>query len=413
MRRYFLIFGLITFILSGCGGGSSDSSSTPATTSTTTPAAATTYTIGGTISGLSSGSLVLKNNGGDTLTISANSTNFTFATALANSATYAVTVGTQPSGLTCSVSNGTGTVASANVTNVTVTCATNSYTVGGTVSGLASGTSFTIQNNGTDSQLISSNGAYTFATALANGTSYVVSVSNQPTLQYCVLTNGSGTLAGGNITIANIACTAGVNESVLYSFGTGIDGQNPYAGLIQDASGNLYGTTLYGGTNNLGTVFKVTPAGVETVLYSFGTGTDGQYPRAGLIQDASGNLYGTTMQGGTKNKGTVFKVTPAGVETVLYSFGTGTDGQTPFAGLIQDASGNLYGTTFEGGTNGLGTVFKVTPVGVETVLYSFGAGIDGQTPYARLIQDASGNLYGTTFQGGTNGLGTVFKISPR
>ena len=362
MRRYFLIFGLITFILSGCGGGSSDSSSTPATTSTTTPAAATTYTIGGTISGLSSGSLVLKNNGGDTLTISANSTNFTFATALANSATYAVTVGTQPSGLTCSVSNGTGTVASANVTNVTVTCATNSYTVGGTVSGLASGTSFTIQNNGTDSQLISSNGAYTFATALANGTSYVVSVSNQPTLQYCVLTNGSGTLAGGNITIANIACTAGVNESVLYSFGTGIDGQNPYAGLIQDASGNLYGTTLYGGTNNLGTVFKVTPAGVETVLYSFGTGTDGQYPRAGLIQDASGNLYGTT---------------------------------------------------FEGGTNGLGTVFKVTPVGVETVLYSFGAGIDGQYPYARLIQDASGNLYGTTFQGGTNGLGTVFKISPR
>ena len=413
MRRYFLIFGLITFILSGCGGGSSDSSSTPATTSTTTPAAATTYTIGGTISGLSSGSLVLKNNGGDTLTISANSTNFTFATALANSATYAVTVGTQPSGLTCSVSNGTGTVASANVTNVTVTCATNSYTVGGTVSGLASGTSFTIQNNGTDSQLISSNGAYTFATALANGTSYVVSVSNQPTLQYCVLTNGSGTLAGGNITIANIACTAGVNESVLYSFGTGIDGQNPYAGLIQDASGNLYGTTLYGGTNNLGTVFKVTPAGVETVLYSFGTGTDGHLPLAGLIQDASGNLYGTTYTGGTNNLGTVFKVTPAGVETVLYSFGTGTDGQYPRAGLIQDASGNLYGTTFEGGTNGLGTVFKVTPVGVETVLYSFGAGIDGQYPYARLIQDASGNLYGTTFQGGTNGLGTVFKISPR
>ncbi len=137
--------------------------------------------------------------------------------------------------------------------------AATTYTIGGTVSGLASGTSFTIQNNGTDSQLISSNGAYTFATALANGTSYVVSVSNQPTLQYCVVTNGSGTLAGSNIINANIACTAGVNESVLYSFGTGTDGQYPYAGLIQDASGNLYGTTQQGGTNGLGTVFKISP----------------------------------------------------------------------------------------------------------------------------------------------------------
>ena len=358
--------------------------------------------------------MVLQNNGGDALTISANSTTFTFATGLANSATYAVTVGTQPSGLTCSVSNSTGTVASANVTNVTVTCATNTYTVGGTVSGLASGTSFTIQNNGTDSQLISSNGAYTFAAALANDTLYVVSVSNQPTSQYCVLTNGSGTLAGSNITNANIACTAGVNESVLYSFAGGTDGQTPYAGLIQDASGNLYGTTNAGGTNNKGTVFKVTPAGVKTTLYSFGTGTDGQAPYAGLIQDASGNLYGITSYGGTKNKGAVFKVTPAGVETVLYSFGTGTDGQAPFPGLIQDASGNLYGTTYYGGTNNKGTVFKVTPAGVETVLYSFSGGTDGQAPYiGGLIQDTSGNLYGTTNYGGTNNQGTVFKISPR
>ena len=291
--------------------------------------------------------------------------------------------------------------------------AATTYTIGGAVSGLASGTSFTIQNNGTDSQLISSNGAYTFATALANGTSYVVSVSNQPTLQYCVVTNGSGTLAGSNIINANIACTAGVNESVLYSFGTGTDGQDPYAGLIQDASGNLYGTTYYGGTNRTGTVFKVTPDGVETVLHSFGTGTDGQYPYAGLIQDASGNLYGTTQQGGTNGTGTVFKVTPAGVETVLYSFGIAPDGYYPNAGLIQDASGNLYGTTYYGGTNNKGTVFKVTPAGVETVLYSFGIAPDGYYPSARLIQDASGNLYGTTTQGGTNTTGTVFKISPR
>ena len=189
------------------------------------------------------------------------------------------------------------------------------------------------------------------------------------------------------------------------------------AGLLQDASGNLYGTTFAGGTNGYGTVFKVTPAGVETVLYSFSGGTDGQYPQAGLIQDASGNLYGTTygidLYGGTNSNGTVFKVTPSGVGTVLYSFGTGTDGNYPYAGLIQDASGNLYGTTTGGGANNKGTVFKVTPAGVETVLHSFGTGTDGRYPYAGLIQDTSGNLYGTTHGGGTNNIGTVFKISPR
>ncbi|MGC9237993.1 MAG: choice-of-anchor tandem repeat GloVer-containing protein, partial [Thiomonas sp.] len=166
------------------------------------------------------------------------------------------------------------------------------------------------------------------------------------------------------------------------------------------------------GTNNTGTVFQITPMGVESVLHSFGAGTDGNTPYAGLVMDASGNLYGTTVVGGTNNTGTVFKITPAGAESVLHSFGAGTDGNTPYAGLVMDASGNLYGTTSSGGANGYGTVFKITTAGVESVLHSFGSGTDGNTPLAGLVMDASGNLYGTTDAGGANNNGTVFKITP-
>jgi uncharacterized repeat protein (TIGR03803 family) len=415
LSRLLFIFSAIILgvLISGCGGGSS--SGDPAPTPTPTPTPALTYTVGGTINGLTSGSLILQNNGGDALSISANSSTFTFTTPLASGATYAVTASSVPAGLTCTVSNGTGTV-SANVSSIIVTCSVNSYTIGGTVSGLASGTSFTVQDNSTNSQLITSNGAFTFTTPLASGTPYVVSVSYQPILQSCVVTNGSGTITGSNITNANIVCTSGVNESILYSFdtafGTATYGRNPFAGLIQDASGNLYGTTEAGGSSgNNGTVFKVTPAGIETVIYSF-SGADGQTPNAALIQDASGNLYGTTYFGGTSGTGTVFKVTPAGVETVLHSFANGgSGGQNPQAGLLLDVSGNLYGTTRYGGTTNNGTVFKVNPAGVTTVLYSF-TGADGQYPQAGLIQDANGNLYGTTNSGGTSSKGTVFKVTP-
>jgi uncharacterized repeat protein (TIGR03803 family) len=201
-------------------------------------------------------------------------------------------------------------------------------------------------------------------------------------------------------------------ESVLYSFGSGSDGQIPIAGLIQGADGNFYGTTLGGGANGNGTVFKITPAGVETVLWSFSGGSDGQNPAAGLILGTDGNFYGETGNGGANGGGTVFKITPAGVETVLWSFGRGSDGQNPIAGLIQGADGNFYGTTQDGGTNGAGTVFKVTPAGVETVLWSFGSGSDGQTPQAGLIQGTDGNFYGTTVSGSANGNGMVFKLTP-
>jgi uncharacterized repeat protein (TIGR03803 family) len=162
-------------------------------------------------------------------------------------------------------------------------------------------------------------------------------------------------------------------------------------------------------------VFKVDATGTETVLYSFTGGTDGTFPRAGLVRDKQGNLYGTTIGGGVWGSGTVFKVDTTGKEAVLYSFGyTGGDGTYPWASLVRDAKGNLYGTTFDGGAYDYGTVFKVDKSGKETVLYSFtGARGDGYYPIAGLVRDAlSGNLYGTTSGGGVYNNGMVFKLTP-
>ena len=202
-------------------------------------------------------------------------------------------------------------------------------------------------------------------------------------------------------------------ETVLHSFNVS-DGEHPYAGLVFDGQGNLYGTTEGGGAYSHGTVFKLTPAGAETILHSFAGPTgDGAYPYGGLIIDGQGNLYGTTSAGGTQNHGTVFKLTPAGAETVLYSFAglTTGDGVNPHGGLIIDGQGNLYGTTEAGGSlGGHGTVFKLTPAGTETVLHSFN-GSDGDLPYAGLVMDAQGNLYGTTWEGGAYLQGTVFKVT--
>ena len=205
-------------------------------------------------------------------------------------------------------------------------------------------------------------------------------------------------------------------ETVLYSFGSGSDGANPEAGLVADSSGNLYGTTYYGGTHNRGTVFKITPQGTESVLYSFcpkyPNCSDGFNTGSGLIIDSSGNLYGTTYAGGADSLGVVFKVAQDGTQTVLYSFKGGNDGADPNAGLVADSSGNFYGTTYDGGTSNLGTVFKLAADGTESVLYSFAGGSDGAYPFASLIFDANGNLYSTTYQGGGGNHGTVFKLAP-
>jgi uncharacterized repeat protein (TIGR03803 family) len=216
------------------------------------------------------------------------------------------------------------------------------------------------------------------------------------------------------------------NETVLYTF-WGRHGKSPAAGLVRDAAGNLYGTTQNGGSTGCadhigcGVVFKLDETGKETVLYTFTGGSDGAYPEAGLILDAAGNFYGTTMGGGregcTFGCGTVFKLDKTGKETVLYSFKGGSDGEYPEAGLILDAAGNFYGTTTGGGREregctyyGCGTVFKLDKTGKETVLHRFGSKKDGANPQAGLVRDAAGNLYGTTFWGGS-GTGTVFKVA--
>ena len=207
-------------------------------------------------------------------------------------------------------------------------------------------------------------------------------------------------------------------EKLLYSFGTvRTDGAYPQAGLILDKAGNLYGTTSGGGAYNEGTVFELMRrAGghwTERILHSFKGGADGSHPSANLIFDTSGNLYGTTYQGGADSSGTVFELIPKAsggwTEKVLHSFGQGKDGASPYASLIIDAAGNLYGTAFHGGADGFGTVFELTPKAAgkwaEKVLHSFN-GKDGKYPSASLIFDASGNLYGPTEE-------SIFELMPK
>ena len=222
----------------------------------------------------------------------------------------------------------------------------------------------------------------------------------------------------------------------LYNFAGGNDGANPYAGVVFGPNGSLYGTTPYGGGGDdcgfgsgCGTVFNLKPSATacktalcywtETVLYGFTGGSDGGLPAFGnLIFDSAGNLYGTTLRGGIYDAGTVFELMPSGsgwTETTLYSFTGGSDGGYPWAGLTLDNAGNLYGTTELGGTFDGGTVFQLTPSGLgwtEKVLHSFTGGADGDEPYAGLIFDQSGNLYGATVDGGQGAGGTAFKLKP-
>jgi uncharacterized repeat protein (TIGR03803 family) len=203
---------------------------------------------------------------------------------------------------------------------------------------------------------------------------------------------------------------AGVVFTNFYSFTGGNDGGSPEAGLVQGSDGNFYGTTSHGGTNGDGTVFKISTNGALTSLYSFTGGNDGAYPYAGLVQGSDGNFYGTTSGGGTNGDGTVFQISTNRALTSLYSFTGGNDGGEPYAGLVQGSDGNFYSTTSGGGTNGDGTVFKISTNRALTSLYSFTGGNDGSSPNG-LVQGSDGNFYGTTYNGGTSNLGTVFKIS--
>jgi uncharacterized repeat protein (TIGR03803 family) len=241
------------------------------------------------------------------------------------------------------------------------------------------------------------------------------------------------------------------NESILYSFhGHPTDGANPYGAVLRDQAGNLYGTTSNGGASNAGTVFELSPSGSgwteQPLLYEFTGGSDGREPFAGLIADEQGNLYGTTYGGGDLNCGVlgscgvVFELSPSPngtwSETVLHIFTGVPDGGAPGAALISDSAGNLYGTTSQGGIatgctflpGGCGTVFELSPNGsgwTENILYSFTGGADGSAPNGPVTMDPHGNLYGAAFYGGDLnsanpacfigmpiGCGTVFELTP-
>ena len=219
---------------------------------------------------------------------------------------------------------------------------------------------------------------------------------------------------------------SGWTLSPLYSFHLG-SGSEPIGGVTIRRDGNLYGTTVGGGQHSAGVVYKLSPPATvcksvlcpwtETLLYQFTGGADGSGPEAALLFDSAGNLYGTTSGGGTGGYGAVFKLTPSGsgwTESVLYSFTNSPDGSGPFSGVTFDQNGNLYGTTVGGGNN-YGTVYQLTPSGsgwTEKVLYAFQGSNDGAIPYAGVVLDPEGNLYGATFYYGAGDGGTIFELTP-
>ena len=393
--------GLCCALLASCGGGGGGSGGDNL--------GSIRYRIGGSVSGLTAGaSVVLSNNAQETLTLASNGT-FSFITSLASATTYDVVVVTQPLGLLCAVNNASGTVNNANITNVLVTCAPG-LNIGGTVSGLGSGGTVVLLMNGGDPVSVSANSSFQFPAQVPWDTIYLVSVGTQPTGQTCAVNYAKG-VAILDVSNIIVQCTS---EEVLWSFGSGFDGAFPSGPLILGGDGNFYGVTDTGGTNGRGTVYRITPSGVESVLLNFDGVADGSEPMGALVQGPDGNFYGTTAVGGAFHFGTVYKVTPDGVETVLWNFGaTAGDGQNPEAGLLLATDGNFYGTTLNGGSAGYGTVFKITPAGAETVLWNFWTVVgDANNPRAPLIQASDGNFYGTSSHGGAADWGTIFEITP-
>jgi uncharacterized repeat protein (TIGR03803 family) len=232
------------------------------------------------------------------------------------------------------------------------------------------------------------------------------------------------TFEGGANNLGSVyKLSAGGAQVLLHSF-AGSDGAHPSAGLIQGRDHNLYGSTAYGGASGNGGLFKITPQGALTPLYSFVGAPDGANPHAGLIQSTDGNFYGTATYGGAHATGTLFKITAAGTLTVIHSFsaldanGANSDGAYPYAGLIQGKDGNLYGAATSGGPGGNGTLFKITRSGKLTLLHFFqadqgGTNGDGANPYGTLVQATDGNFYGDAASGGSYGFGTIFRLTPQ
>jgi uncharacterized repeat protein (TIGR03803 family) len=259
------------------------------------------------------------------------------------------------------------------------------------------GTVFSITTNGTFSVIVGFNGNN-------------AQTPEGPLIQ---ATDGNlyGTsLAGGTALSGVVFRVTSLNlVGTLHSFAGAADGSNPYAGLQQGTDGALYGTATYGGLFSAGTIFKMTTSGLFTSLYSFTNAADGGEPYAGLVQANDRNFYGTTSAGGTNNNGTIFKITTNGGLSTLYWFTGTNDGASPRAALIQARDGNLYGTAYEGGTAGSGTIFRVSTNGVFNPLFQFN-GTNGARPYGGLLQASDGNFYGTTENGGVGGVGSIFRM---
>lgn len=266
------------------------------------------------------------------------------------------------------------------------------------------GAVFKVAPNGTETVLYSftggADGAYPFSPVVRDGAG-----------------NLYGTTSMGGSANAGVVfkLTPSGTETVLHNFTGGADGIIPIGGLVRDSAGNLYGTTSQGGTFNDGVLFKISPGGKETILHTFTSSTtDGKYPSyTTLLRDSLGNLYGVTEEGGAADGGILYKLTTTRKLIILHSFmGGKTDGCNVLGTPWMDAAGNFYGTTSSCGTNMLGTVWRVGKYGKEKVLHSFAGGTaDGEYPLAGVIMDASGNLYGNTETGGASNVGTVYQVS--
>jgi uncharacterized repeat protein (TIGR03803 family) len=265
---------------------------------------------------------------------------------------------------------------------------------------------------------------YSFTGGADGGEPYKgVTLDREGNLYGTAVTGGSGSCEGGCGVVYKLTKSGGTwTQTVIHAFTGGDDGSGPGARVTVDQSGNVYGMTPTGGANGLGTIYKIHQAGDAwnfTVIHPFTGGADGASGSAGRMILRKGRLYGAATTGGNYGSGVVFELTPTGVREwhfkTIYSFQGQPDGSFPYGALLFDRSGNIYGTTYYGGTNGIGAVYKLSPRPVgeweENVIYSFQGGTDGNSPISNLVFDAAGNLYGTTSEGGL-GRGTIFELSP-
>lgn len=355
-------------LLAACGGGGASS-----------------HTVGGTVTGLPDGAQVtLANSTGSTLTLSANGT-FAFPARLASGSSYSVSVQSHTPAVRCVVAQGSGTIASADVGSVSVSCGPGTFSV------VQAFDNASIQGGNLVAELLLDQAGNLYGTACQGGA------------------NGGGTV---------FKISSSGLFSVIYALGASpaIEGSCPRAGLGMDASGNLYGTANNGGAGNMGTLFKIDTSGQFTLLHAFDAfGGDGQDPQGTPFVDSAGNVYGATYYDNILHNGTIYKVDPAGQYSLFYTFpsGSGEANNPKGGGLLMDAAGNLWGTAYWGGANAQGAVFKIDRAGTVQTVYSFGSiPNDGANPQGGLALDSAGNFYGITYDGGLNGAGTVFKLSP-